>query len=223
MRIRFTVLLLLSSIYMMSQEIKENIMESQTYIDRIAIFKEHPLVEGQIVFLGNSITQAGKWGEYFPVQKPANRGIAGDNTEGMLARLDEIIEAKPQKLFIMAGINDISLSRSNKKIMTNMKEMIARIKKATPNTKIYLQSVMPINTDFKRYSRLNKKEKQIEKLNKDLSKLSKKENLIFINTYPSFLIKKRQLNPKYTCDGLHLNDEGYSIWINQIRNFVEEN
>lgn len=223
MRSIFAAVFLLSSICMTGQEIKENILENQTYIDRAAYFKEHPLQQGQIVFLGNSITQAGKWDEYFPIQKPANRGISGDNTEGMLARLDEIIEAKPNKLFIMAGINDISLNRPNKKIMANVKEIIARVKQETPQTAIYIQSVLPINTEIIKYSRLKKKEKQIEKLNKDLRKLAKKENLIFIDIYPSFLVKKRKMDARYTADGLHINEEGYSIWVNQIRNYVEEN
>ncbi len=213
------MLLLFFSGYMMGQEIQEN----KTYIDRMTYFKQHPLTEGQIIFLGNSLTQAGKWNEYFPSQQPANRGIAGDNTEGMLARIDEIIAAKPKKLFIMAGINDISLSRSNKKIVSNISTMIVMIKEGSPDTQIYLQSVLPINNEIGIYSRLKKKEKTIEKLNKELHKLSKKENLIFINIYPSFLIKKRQLNARYTTDGLHLNEEGYTVWVNQIRNFVEEN
>lgn len=223
MRSIFAAVFLLSSICMTGQEIKENILENQTYIDRTAYFKEHPLQQGQIIFLGNSITQAGKWEEYFPIQKPANRGISGDNTEGMLARLDEIIKAKPNKLFIMAGINDISLNRPNKKIMANVKEIIARVRQETPQTAIYIQSVLPINTEIIKYSRLKKKEKQIEKLNKDLRKLAKKENLIFIDIYPSFLVKKRKMDAQYTADGLHINEEGYSIWVNQIRNYVEEN
>ncbi|WP_165040390.1 GDSL-type esterase/lipase family protein [Dysgonomonas sp. ZJ709] len=223
MRIKFATLLLFFSVYVMGQEIQENIQESQTYIDRMAYFKQHPLTEGQIIFLGNSLTQAGKWDEYFPNQQPVNRGIAGDNTEGMLARIDEIIAAKPKKLFIMAGINDISLSRSNKKIINNISTMIVMIKEGSPDTQIYLQSVLPINNEVGIYSRLKKKEKTIEKLNKELHKLSKKENLVFINIYPSFLIKKRQLDARYTTDGLHLNEEGYTVWVNQIQYFVEEN
>ena len=33
-----------------------------------------------------------------------NRGISGDVTYGILARLDEVLASKPAKIFILAGL-----------------------------------------------------------------------------------------------------------------------
>ncbi len=216
-----SVLLVLSVFAIAQEEIHENILENKTYMDRSLYFKQDPLVNGQIVFLGNSLTQAGSWTKYFPVQNPANRGIAGDNTLGMLGRLSEIIQAKPEKLFIMAGINDISLGRSTDKIMTNIKAIIYQVQEGSPHTQIYVQSLLPINNDNNRYKRMLKKEKQIEKLHKALQKFCEKENIPFLNIHNAFLSENRKLDPKYTTDGLHLNNEGYEVWVNQIRKYVE--
>lgn len=213
--------LLLISLCAMSQEIKENILESKTYIERMVYFRANPLKKGQIVFLGNSLTQGGKWDEYFPVQQPANRGIAGDNTLGILDRLHEIIEAKPSKLFILTGINDVSLGRSNEKIMTGIKAVVYQVEAGSPSTQIFIQSLLPINNDDNRYKRMLGKEKQIESLNKDLEKFCKEENIVFINLYPSFLVSKRKLDSKYTVDGIHLNEDGYAIWTEKIRTIIE--
>jgi hypothetical protein len=117
MRITSLTLLLFFAMILPAQEIQENILENKTYIERMAYFRANPLKQGQIVFLGNSLTQGGKWDVYFPNQKPANRGIAGDNTLGILYRLNEVINAQPSKLFLLTGVNDISLNRSNDKIM----------------------------------------------------------------------------------------------------------
>ncbi len=213
--------LLLFPLYAMSQEIIENILENQTYLERMAHFKADPLKKGQVVFLGNSLTQGGKWDEYFPLQKPANRGIAGDNTLGMLGRLHEIIEARPSKLFIMAGINDISLGRSNEKIMIGIKSLIYQVRAGSPSTEIFVQSLLPINNDENKYKRMLGKEKQIERLNKDIQSFCKKESINFVNLYPSFLDSKRKLDAKYTGDGLHLNEDGYAIWVERIRTIIE--
>lgn len=222
MRTISVFILLMLSVNMVGQEIIENILENETYKRRIASFREKPLDMGQFVFLGNSLTQAGDWESFFPGFKPANRGISGDNTLGMLGRLHEIIDSKPAKIFILAGINDISLGRTNDKIMTGIKSMIYQIKAGSPNTEIYVQSLLPINNKaFKTYSRLTKKEKQIEKLNKELSKFCKREGLVFINLYPHFLESKRTLNAKLTMDGLHLNDEGYAIWAKQLEVYMQ--
>jgi len=218
--ILFTILIMISS-YAMSQEIIENILENQTYMDRMASFKVSPLKKGQIVFLGNSLTQAGKWSEYFPKQEPANRGIAGDNTLGMLGRLHEIINVRPAKLFLLAGTNDISLGRDNDKILTGIKSIVYQVKAGSPETKIYVQSLLPINNDNNIYKRMLGKEKQIEKLNKEIEKFCKKEDITFINLYPAFISGKRKLDAKYTTDGLHLNNDGYKVWINQIRSYIE--
>ncbi len=221
MRTKLLTLLLFISAYAMGQEIHENILENQTYVERSAYFKQNPLKEGQVVFLGNSLTQGGKWNEYFPQQNPVNRGISGDNTLGMLGRLHEIIRAKPSKLFILAGVNDISLGRSNDKILNGIKSIIYQVKEGSPNTTIYVQSLLPINKDVCKYQRMMKKEKQIEKLNKEIIKFCKSENITFINLYPHFLSEKRKLDAKYTSDGLHLNEAGYAVWSDQIRKYVE--
>jgi len=222
MRTISLTLLLFYTMILSAQEIEENILENKTYIERMAYFKANPLKQGQVVFLGNSLTQAGKWSEYFPAQKPANRGISGDNTLGMLYRLNEIINAQPVKLFLLAGVNDISLNRSNEKIMTGIRSIIYQVKSGSPGTKIYIQSLLPIKNYPIRYKRMLNKEKQIEELNQELQKLCAQEGITFINIYPAFLGDKNLLDAKYTTDGLHLNEDGYTIWVDQIRKYVEE-
>lgn len=220
MRTISLVILLFLSACLMGQEIRENILENENYMKRMIYFKQNPLKKGQVVFFGNSLTQGGKWNEYFPEQNTANRGIGGDNTLGMLGRLHEIIESKPTKLFIMAGVNDISLKRSNDKIITGIKSIIYQVREGSPDTKIYVQSLLPINNDDKRFKRMEGKEKQIEQLNKEMEKFCKKERIPFINIYPAFLGEKRKLDPKFTTDGIHLNEAGYTVWVDQIREYV---
>ncbi len=195
---------------------------TDTYIARMEYFNSHPLAGGEIVFLGNSITQAGRWEEYFPNALVANRGISGDNTEGMLARVNTIVEAHPSKIFIMVGINDISLSRTNKKILRNYKQIVEVIKQSSPNTEIFIQSTLPINNDFRVYKRLIGKEGQIKSLNKKLEQLAIEEKINFINLYPFFLNSEAKLKEEYTSDGLHLSDDAYLLWSNIIRAKIEE-
>lgn len=196
--------------------------KTETYKNRMEQFREEGLKEKQIVFFGNSLTQHGEWATWFPEQSLANRGISGDNTEGMLARLGEVTKAKPAKIFLMAGINDISQNYKNSYIYRNFEKIIRQIKSESPETKIYIQSLLPINNHFGRYKKLINKEKQIEQLNRRLKSLCKKEKIGFINLYPLFLQKRRELNSLYTGDGLHLNEAGYQIWTNAIKNSVTE-
>lgn len=220
-KVILTFVSLVSIIPAMAQEIKENILENATYVQRMAQFKADPLKQGQVIFFGNSLTQGGKWNEYFPAQAPANRGISGDNTSGMLGRLHEVIAAKPKKIFILAGTNDVSLNRPKEKVLTNIRSMIYQIKDGSPDTQIYIQSLLPLNNDFAKYSRMKGKETLIEEINKGLKQICKEQGVTFIDLYPHFLQSKRKLRADWTGDGLHLNDAGYAKWVEVIRAYVE--
>ena len=196
---------------------------SERYRNRIADFTVNPLQNGQVVFLGDSLTEGGQWDKYFPNSNTANRGISGDNTEGMFKRIGEIAESKPSKLFILAGINDIAQGAEDSHIIARMRNLIYQVKIKSPNTQIFVCSVLPINGDFEIYGTLKKKEKQIEQLNKNSEKLCKSRgDIVFINAYPDFLIKKRKLDPKYTTDGLHLTPEGYDLLASILKKYVED-
>ncbi|MEA4936589.1 MAG: GDSL-type esterase/lipase family protein [Paludibacter sp.] len=200
----------------------QKIYETENYKSRTAQFRKEGLDRNQIVFLGNSLTQGGKWSVWFPELHPVNRGISGDNTEGVLARLDEVTNACPSKIFIMIGINDISQNYNTDYLCKNFKKIVQRIKKESPGTTIYIQSLLPVNNSFGRYKKLINKEKQIETLNKQLKNLCKREKIQYVDLYPLFLQKRRTLNSIYTTDGLHLNDAGYQVWTDAIRSLVEK-
>ena len=72
---------------------------STYYHQRVSLFRSLPQTTGDIVFLGNSITDGGEWTEMFADQKVKNRGISGDITPGLLNRLDEVYNRKPAKVF----------------------------------------------------------------------------------------------------------------------------
>lgn len=216
------ILALFIPLFAMAQEIDENILQNATYLERSKEFKANPLKKGQIVFFGNSITQAGQWDTYFPNQKPANRGISGDNTDGMLSRMHEVIAAQPSKLFLMAGVNDISLQRDNATIIRQMRLLLRQIKAGSPDTQIYLQSALPLNAEKLKYSRLKGKEIQIENYNTLLKNLCNEFGITYVDVYSQLLEKPLTLKTEYTQDGLHINADAYAVWVKLIKKHVEE-
>jgi arabinogalactan endo-1,4-beta-galactosidase len=105
------------------------------YIERIAEFKSNPLQLGDIVFVGNSITeQGGNWGQRFNNPKIKNRGIAGDVVAGVINRLSEIYYYKPTKVFLKIGINDLFRSESTPESVANsISQIVAKIRLESPN------------------------------------------------------------------------------------------
>ena len=216
------LLLLFVSLTIQGQEIDDNILSNRHYKNRMELFRFSPTKKRQIVFFGNSITEIGKWSSYFPNHDVVNRGISGDNTDGMIARIHEVVKGKPSKIFLMAGINDISLQRSNEVILRQTKLLLRQIKAGSPDTEIFVQSILPINTQKLKYSRLKDKQQQIEDYNTMLKAMCNEMDITYIDVYSKLLDSPRNLNPQYTQDGLHINNEAYQEWVKILKPYLEE-
>ncbi len=182
------------------------------YKVRRAFYEELPNGKNEIVFLGNSITENGDWNELFKNKHIVNRGIGGDVCFGLLNRIDEVVASKPKTIFLMIGINDIGRSVPVDIIAGKIQEIIQAIKNKSPKTKLYLQSVLPINEEVIWYNYMKNKSDQIVLLNEKLKPLAKEEGIHFLDLYTQFADKNGQLLPEYTADGIHLSAAGYLKW-----------
>jgi lysophospholipase L1-like esterase len=187
------------------------------YKKRTAEFQKEPVVTGRIIFLGNSITEGGKWSTLLGDKTIVNRGIGGDVTFGVINRLDDITIRKPSKLFIMIGINDISKDFPDVVIIDNYRKIIQEVKLKSPETKIFVQTLLPVNPSYPRFPQHYDKSDHVISVNNLLRQLSLDENIGFINLYPLFLDTQGRMDARYTYDGLHLNDEGYKLWASFLK------
>jgi lysophospholipase L1-like esterase/acetyl esterase/lipase len=167
---------------------------------------------GEIIFLGDSITDFAEWADLFKNNKMKNRGISGDRTRGILNRLDEVINRKPAKVFIMIGINDIAANIPDSVILQNYTTIIQRLRTALPATGIYIQSILPTNGTFPEFPRHQRKEEHIHAINTYLQQLAAEQRCIYVDLYHAMLDSEGRLNKQYTNDGLHLTGEGYLVW-----------
>lgn len=186
---------------------------------RVAQFESEPVVTDRIIFLGNSITQIGDWKKLLDDTTVINRGVAGDITFGVLKRLDDIIRRKPSKLFILIGINDIGKDIPDAVIADNVRKIILRMKSESPATKIYLQSILPLNPGVKEFPQHYDKQAHVISTNKLLKTIALAEKIDFVDIFHLFADKNGNLDEKYTWDGLHLSPkgDGYKIWIAHLR------
>lgn len=190
------------------------------YYKRFIQFMDEPAITGKgILMLGDSLTEGGgDWGERLGKENVVNRGIVGDEVMGVYDRLHQILPGKPAKLFLLIGTNDVSHDLSTDSIVYLIDKTLTRIQKESPDTKLYLQSLLPINESFGRYKRMIGKTYQIPEINARLEVLAKEKKIEFINLFPLFTEKGTNvLRKELTTDGLHLNEEGYKIWVKAIK------
>lgn len=187
------------------------------YQARFDLFNKLTDKKVDIVFLGNSITERGDWHELIQGKKIANRGIGGDNSFGVLARLDGIIEQQPSKIFMMIGINDLGRGLPVEVIVNNYRRIITRLQAGLPKTKIHLQSVLPLNEEMLKYAYLKGKNVKVKELNEEIKKLALEYGLTYINLHEVIADKDGELKKEYTMDGIHLKTDAYLVWADYLK------
>lgn len=191
------------------------------YVVKYGQFKSYPDSPDDIIFLGNSITEHTHWNELLGRSDVRNRGIGGDITFGVLERLDEVIEGRPARVFILIGINDISRNIPDEVILKNYQKIIDRIQEGTPRTEIYFQTLLPVNNTFTRYKNHYNKDGHIHAVNEGLKKIAAREGITLIDLHPHFLDDEGRLDKRYTLEGLHLNAAGYRLWAKILQPYLK--
>ena len=205
------------------------------YHKRINEFRQNPIGYNKIVFLGNSITEGGgNWNDRFNISNAVNRGITGDFTVSMQARLEEIYHYKPLKLFLLIGINDIfdgvvpyEAGETPKRIAQSIFDIVDSIRYHSKETEIFIHTILPVNEEEFRINRGfypehdYPLEKQILEINYQILELGIKGGYNIIDLHPLFINEEGKMSKELARDGLHLNQNGYEKWCAEITNHVE--
>jgi len=184
---------------------------------KVSMYSMLPNPENEIIFLGDSITDRCEWFELFSNPNIKNRGLSGDKTSGVLDRLSEITESKPDKIFIMIGVNDIRHNICMDSILTNYNRIIKTIKAESPKTRIIIQSVLPVNNKIGKPKTTNV---QVDSLNNFIKNMTRKFNIPYVDINSKLKDVEGRLDKKYTEDGLHINGNGYLVWKSVIEKYI---
>ena len=193
-----------------------------TYYDqRKSLFELLPETKNEVIFLGNSITDGGEWCELLQNPHAKNRGISGDTSEGVLFRLYQVTRAQPAKVFLLIGINDLSKNVAPDTVYVHICRIVSSIRTKSPKTKVYVQSIFPVNNTFPTFGSHTSRTPQVKELNERLKTICPKLGATYVDVFSELKNPNDDLlNPMYTNDGLHLLGEGYKVWMKVIQPYL---
>lgn len=177
-----------------------------------------------ILMIGNSITQGGHWDELFGDPSVKNRGINSDVTDGILARLPRTLRAHPRKVFLMAGINDLGNppQRTEQYTLEHILKVVSEIHRLSPETRVYVQSILPVNPVFPTFASHTVFTDQVVRINRALAQAAARHDYVFVDLHSRFTDADGHLDRRYTNDGLHLTGQGYLLWREILRPYMKE-
>jgi lysophospholipase L1-like esterase len=168
----------------------------------------------QVLFVGDSITDGWSgggrevWDKNIEPLKPANFGISGDTTQGVLWRMQngELENFKAKAIVLMLGTNNLATA-PNEDIAEGDRLIVEEFKKHQPQAKILILGIFPRNVPATDPAR-----ERIKAINVLLSKLADNKQVFYLDIGDKFLAPDGTLTPEIMPDALHPNARGYQIW-----------
>lgn len=171
----------------------------------------------EILFIGDSITEAFDEKRYLPQLKVLNKGVSGDSTVETLERINESwFSSDPFLVFVCIGTNDFARDRSDEFILNNIVRIIEKIQMYSPDSQIVPVSIFPTRDNLPRPN------ERINQFNISLEKLTFSYNLKFFNINELFIDDNGKLKEEFTEDGLHLTPAAYELWAALVSEFVKD-
>lgn len=160
-----------------------------------------------IIMLGDSLTAKPDWKELLEQEAVINLGVDGDTTKDILNRLDTVLRIKPNMVFLMAGINDMSYSINIEEVFHNYVDIIEKMKdeKIEVIVQLTLYTTMPA---------INKK---VTLFNEMLSSYCQEHSVQYVDFNDSFCDEQGLLRQDLSTDGLHLAHNAYKAWAYKIK------
>lgn len=143
-----------------------------------------------------------------------NYGVSGYTTTDVEDLLPGINAKKGDIVILQVGINDLLSGERVYDISIRYMNILKTLK--SKGLEVTAFALFPCVT--KRCSNLSS---ALGSLNQSIEKMCDEMGVVFININESLLINER-LNPAYSDDGLHLNDDGYKVWFKSIENELKK-
>lgn len=195
------------------------------YILQQNMFEIYKTRQADIVMLGNSLTAGAFWNELLGRSNVVGRGIPGDVLQGFSARINSIITLKPKIVFVLGGLNDIYGWTPVEDIFSEYVKILQLLKSndIIPVVQSTVFAGRNWAKDWGGTPEVNSgRNKEVAKLNSLLSDYARKNNIDYIDLNSRMSTRDNFLRPELTWDGVHLNAEGYKIWVREVEKILKK-
>lgn len=175
--------------------------------------REHPPAPGQILFIGSSSIRRWDLAKSFPDLDVLNRGFGGSQTEDAVHFFDRIVlPCCPRIVVLYAGDNDLAQKKTPRQVANDVWAFRCKLCQALPETRLIYIAIKP---SLKRWNLIA----QVRETNALIKcAFACDPRLSFLDIDASMLGADGLPRPElFVEDGLHLSEEGYKLWSDQLR------
>ncbi|MDO4211604.1 MAG: GDSL-type esterase/lipase family protein [Bacteroidales bacterium] len=196
---------------------------------RTTYFSMMPLTSNDVLFFGDEMVKNGEWAELLRNPNIKNRGtgwgyegqnsvmnVVSNNVDATFATVSGVTKQEPKQVLLYTGTGEVNGSTAISTIFTNYKAIITKIRKAAPNAKISLVSLIPTRT----YNN-NARVKQFNEKLQDYA--ADTENVEYIDIFSTLATAADQPKDEYfpvTSDN-YIYGDGYIAIANVLNRYID--
>ena len=193
------------------------------YETRKALFKVQRDFDRPVLLLGDSHTAIPDWTALLGAPQIAARGIEGDTTIGLIARLRDYNDINSRNVVIWIGTNDVMQGGKAKGVAKRIMEAARRkadilkrsfTTESTEDTEIFVLGIQPMATWVERGMERNA---TIREINALLAEGAKENGYRFIELESVLADENGFLRGDMTSDGVHLSAKGYEAVLGKMK------
>lgn len=167
------------------------------------------------IFVGSSSTYLAPTDS---IPNSLNLGYWGDKVAGMNYRLNAFSGLRPKRVFVFPSTNGY-VSQSDEQYLEVFRELVNTAKNRYPKAQLYVISTFPIGKTKSTESRNNER---IKRMNDAIKRQASSLGYHYIDVFTPLLRNRPYLEEKETLDGLHLTPASYKVWLDVIKERIEE-
>ncbi len=168
----------------------------------------HPRKKADLLLFGDSLTEWGPWHDLLSDFRLINRGISGDTTRDMLARVHATLTSKPDLVLVMAGINDLLQAESVSAVLPRYRQLVQSWRDR--DLPVLVQSTLYVGANLVSLNPL------VAELNRELELMCESDPCLNFVDLNSVLCPQGVLPTEHSQDGVHLTPLAYQRWQQQI-------
>jgi lysophospholipase L1-like esterase len=170
--------------------------------------KESPPPAGGNLFIGSSSIRLWDLQKSFPNHPTINCGFGGSEIEDSLHFMDRLVfPYQPRVVVFYAGDNDISRGKTAEEVAADFQAFAEKLHRNLPEAKLVYIAIKPSIARWNLVEEMRKANSLIRE------RAGKEEWRVFVDIDPPMIGEEGKPRPEFFVeDGLHLSEQGYSIW-----------
>ena len=179
--------------------------------------RKNSVPENAIVFVGSSSIRFWDTAEAFPDQRVINRGFGGSHISDINFFYEQVVAPyDPAAVVFYAGDNDIGAGKEPARVLADFRAFAARLRADFPQAELIYLSIKPSKLRWAQWPQMREANRMIAEF------AAGQPGMRFVDVATVLLDDAGEPKDVFVEDGLHLQPEGYRLWVEVLAPVLDE-